>query len=265
LSVESSAPARTIRSVIDLHAHVLPGVDDGPASLAESLEILRDAAADGVTRIAATPHVRDDYPTAPETMEFLVAELDAAAREAGIALDVLPGGELDLEFLTRLEDGTLRRFGLGGNPSLLLLEFPYYGWPPGLRDKVTGLRARGFTLVLAHPERNADVQEAPERLRPLVEAGLLVQLTAASVDGRLGRRTQACARTLLDTGLAHLVASDAHPPSIRRIGLAAAVEAVDDAELGHWLVEDVPAALLAGEPLPRRPSPPSARRRLWPR
>ena len=69
------APARTIRSVIDLHAHVLPGVDDGPASLAESLEILRDAAADGVTRIAATPHVRNDYPTAPATVERRVAAL----------------------------------------------------------------------------------------------------------------------------------------------------------------------------------------------
>ena len=160
------APARTIRSVIDLHAHVLPGVDDGPASLAESLEILRDAAADGITRIAATPHVRDDYPTAPETMERLVAELGAAAREAGIALDVLPGGEFDLEFLTHLDDETLRRFGLGGNPALLLLEFPYHGWPLQLRDAVFGLGLRGFSLVLAHPERNAEVQAAPERLLP---------------------------------------------------------------------------------------------------
>ena len=107
--------------------------------------------------------------------------------------------------------------------------------------------------MLAHPERNTEVQEAPERLRPLVDAGVLVQLTAASVDGRLGRRTQACALSLLETGTAHLIASDAHRPTIRRVGLGAALEAVGDAELGHWLVEGVPAALVAGEPLPPRP------------
>jgi protein-tyrosine phosphatase len=239
--------------VIDLHAHVLPGVDDGPATLEESLGILRAAAAEGVTRIAATPHVRDDYPTAPETMERLVSELGSAAREAGIPLEVLRGGELDLAFLRRLDDAVLRRFGLGGNPGLLLLEFPYSGWPLDLRELVFDLSLRGFTLVLAHPERNAEVQEAPERLRPLVEAGVAVQLTAASVDGRVGRRAQHCARTLLDSGLADLLASDAHTPSVRQVGLVEALEALGDPELGRWLVDDVPAALLAGAPLPPRP------------
>jgi protein-tyrosine phosphatase len=252
--------------VIDLHAHVLPGVDDGPASLEESLELLRDAASDGVTRIAATPHVRSDYPTTPETVERLVAEVRAAAREEGIAISLLPGGELDLAYLSELDDATMRRFGLGGRPDLLLLEFPYHGWPLQLRDTVFRLMLRGFSLVLAHPERNAEVQEEPELLRPLVEAGVCVQLTAASVDGRLGSRPEACARTLLDRGLAHLLASDAHAPSIRQVGLAAALETLGDATLAHWLVEDVPAALLAGEPLPQRPAPKRrGRRRPWSR
>ncbi len=238
--------------MIDLHAHLLPGVDDGPRTLAESLEIVRDAAADGTETIAATPHVRDDYPTAPETMERLVAELRTAAREAGIGVEILAGGELDLAFLRTLDDGELARFGLGGT-GLLLVEFPYAGWPLGLEDTLFRLRLRDFRVALAHPERNAEVQAKPERLRPLVDAGAAVQLTAASVDGRLGRRPQACARALLDARLAHLLASDAHAPSVRQVGLRAAREAVGDEALADWLTRDVPAALLAGAPLPPRP------------
>jgi protein-tyrosine phosphatase len=245
--------------VIDLHSHVLPGVDDGPPTLDGSLEILRAAADDGISRIAATPHVRDDYPTAPETMERLVGDLNATARAAGIPVEVLPGGELALGHAVVADDATLHRFGLGGNPKLLLLEFPYRGWPLDLRDLVFRLETRGFRIVLAHPERSADVQAEPAKLRPIVDAGVFVQLTAASVDGRLGRASAATSRALLDAGLAHLIASDAHAPAIRAIGMTAAAEAVGDDALGRWLTNDVPAALLAGaEPPPR----PAQRRRL---
>ena len=107
--------------------------------------------------------------------------------------------------------------------------------------------------MLAHPERNAEVQEDPERLRPIVDAGVLVQLTAASVDGRLGRAQASASRALLDARLAHLIASDAHAPAIRAIGMTAAAEAVGDDALARWLTHDVPAALLAGAPVPERP------------
>jgi len=240
--------------VIDLHSHVLPGVDDGPGAMEGSLEILRAAEADGIERMAATPHVRDDYPTAPESMERLVGEVNEAARAAGIAVEVLPGGELALEHAAALGDGTLRRFGLGGNPSALLLEFPYHGWPLDLRDLVFRLETRGFRIVLAHPERNAEVQAEPERLRPLVDAGVLVQLTAASVDGRLGRASADASRALIDAELAHLIASDAHAPAIRAVGMSAAAEAVGDEALGRWLTHDVPAAILGGAAPPARPA-----------
>ncbi|MHB8470414.1 MAG: tyrosine-protein phosphatase [Gaiellaceae bacterium] len=239
--------------MIDLHSHVLPGVDDGAETMAGSLDILRAAAEDGIAQIAATPHVREDWPTTPATMERLVAEVNAAARAAGIPVEVLPGGELDLEPVRTLDDATLRRFGLGGNPQLLLLEFPYFGWPLDLADLVFRLALRRFQVVLAHPERNADVQRDPERLRPLVDAGVFVQLTAAAVDGRLGRAIAACARALLDRKLAHLIASDAHAPAIRAIGMSAAAEAVGDEALARWLTAEVPAALLAGAPPPPRP------------
>jgi len=246
--------------LIDLHSHVLPGIDDGPATMEGSLEILRAAHEDGIAKIAATPHVRDDWRTAPETMERLVAEVNGAARAAAIDVEVLPGGELDLAYLETLTDDDLRRFGLGGNPGVLLLEFPYVGWPIGLRDLLFRLELRGFRAVIAHPERNAEVQAAPERLRELVDAGAIVQLTAASLDGRLGGRTLACAQSLLRAQLAHLIASDAHAPGIRAVGMTAAQEAAGDAALARWLTGDVPRALLEGTPLPPRPK--AARPRL---
>jgi protein-tyrosine phosphatase len=250
--------------MIDLHSHVLPGIDDGAATIEGSLDILRAAQADGIARIAATPHVRYDWPTTPQQMEQLVVRVRDAASAVDIAVEVLPGGELDLEYADSLDDDSLRRFGLGGNPNLLLIEFPYVGWPVGLPDLVFRLRVRGFVAVLAHPERNVTVQERPERLRALVETGVFVQLTAASVDGRLGRRNAAGARALLDAELAHLIASDAHAPALRAIGMGAAAEAVGDAQLAWWLTHDVPQALLAGEAPPPRPGRPKGRvRRPW--
>jgi protein-tyrosine phosphatase len=186
-------------------------------------------------------------------METGVAAVAAAAREAGIDIELLPGGELDCVVAQSLDDSALRRFGLGGNPALLLVETPLQGWPLDLGELLFQLRARGFRLVLAHPERNTEVQEEPERLRPIVDAGVLVQLTAASVDGRLGRAQASASRALLDARLAHLIASDAHAPAIRAIGMTAAAEAVGDDALARWLTHAVPAALLAGAPLPERP------------
>ena len=148
----------------------------------------------------------------------------------------------------------LRRFGLGGSDSWLLFEFPYAGWPLGLLQHAVRLAGEGFRLVLAHPERNQEVQTRPERLQEFVDVGMLVQLTAASVDGRLGRHARETSFAMLDLGLAHLLASDAHAPSIRAIGLSAAVEAIGDAELARWLTVDVPAALIASAPLPERPA-----------
>lgn len=248
--------------MIDLHSHILPGLDDGARSLDEALEIASAAAADGITTIAATPHVRDDYPTTPEEMERGVAELNAAIADAGIAVEVRPGGEIAFDRLDALSAEDLRRFGLGGNPSYLLVESPYYGWPLDLPVRLFRLRAAGITPVLAHPERNAEVQAMPERLRPLVDSGTLVQLTAASLDGRIGRSSRACGLRLLQLGLAHLLASDAHHAGIRTVGMSAAVEAVGDEALGRWLASDVPAALVAGEELPERPEP-TGRGRGW--
>ena len=250
--------------MIDLHAHILPGVDDGVASIDAALELARAAVSDGVSVMAATPHVRDDYPTTPERMEALVADLRAVLSDHDVALEVRPGGEIALDRLAQLDPDELRRFGLGGNASLLLLEFPYYGWPIALEQQIFELRARGIDVVLAHPERNRDVQARPESLRRAVEMGAFVQLTAASVDGRLGRSSRSAAFRLLELGLAHLVASDAHAPGVRQVGMSAAATAVGDEALAYWLTSEVPHALLEGTHLPPRPEQQPRKRRLWP-
>jgi protein-tyrosine phosphatase len=245
--------------LIDLHSHVLPGLDDGAADLDEALAICQAAAAAGIEVLAATPHVRDDYPTTAEQMEEALAALREAA---GDIVRLVPGGELDLAELDRPRE-ELARFALAGNRAYLLVETPYVGWPLDLADKLFRLRSAGITPVLAHPERNREVQERPELLESIVAGGTLVQLTAGSVDGRLGRGARAGATALLDRGLAHLLASDAHAPEVRAIGMADAVEALDDAELARWLTVDVPRVILDGGAVPPRPERARPRRRFF--
>ena len=243
--------------MIDLHSHVLPGLDDGAADLEEAVAICRSAADDGITVLAATPHVRHDYPTTADEME---AALEEVAGAVGGLLHLVPGGELDLMELDR-PHVELLRFALAGNPAFLLVETPYAGWPLDIGDRLFGLLAAGTTPVLAHPERNYEVQQRPELLEPLVASGVLVQLTAGAVDGRLGGRSRDCAFTLLDRGLAHLIASDGHAPSIRSIGMSAAAAAVRNEELARWLTVDVPSAIVEAMPLPPRPEHARPRRR----
>lgn len=245
--------------MIDLHSHVLPGLDDGAADVEEALAICRAAADDGIEVLAATPHVRaHDYPTTAEQMESAFRSLAAAAD--GI-VRLVPGGELDLEELRRPVD-ELRRFALAGNPRYLLVETPYLGWPLDIGDRFFALRADGITPVLAHPERNGDVQARPELLEPLVSSGTLVQVTAGSVDGRLGRREQACAVALIEHGWVHLLASDGHAPSVRAIGMRAAAAAVGDDALAQWLTVDVPRAIVDDARLPERPQPSRKKKRF---
>jgi protein-tyrosine phosphatase len=247
--------------VIDLHSHVLHGLDDGAASLEESLDIARAAVEDGITGLAATPHVRDDYPTSVAAMGAAVAELRAALAAGPIPLELHTGGEVALDRLRLLPADELRGFALAGS-RYLLVEFPYHGWPLDLAMRLFELQAAGLVPVLAHPERNADVMAAPERLEELVASGALVQVTAASLDGRLGRRTQRSGLELVRRGLAHLVASDAHAPWLRAIGMSAAAAAVGDDRMAQRLTVDVPAAIVADREIPplTRPAP---RRRSW--
>lgn len=239
--------------MIDLHSHILPGVDDGVRTLDEAVEMARAAAAEGVTAIAATPHVRHDYPTSAARMEHGVADVRRAIQAAGLDVEVVAGGELDLEFSDGLSDDEIRRFSLGATGRYVLLEFPDSGWPLALDARIASLRAKGVVALLAHPERNSEVRSRPSVLAAAVERGALVQLTAGSLEGRMGRTTQATARRLLQLGLVHVLASDAHHPELRAFGFAGAVAALRDAGLARFLTEEAPAAILRGDPIDRLP------------
>lgn len=239
--------------MIDLHSHVLPDLDDGATGIEGSVEMAREAAASGITALAATPHVRDDYPTTADEMLTALAAVRQAVREAGIDLEILPGAEIAFDQLPALDAEDLRPFALGGSPNHLLIELPFFGWPLNTADQLRRLREAGYTAVLAHPERNSAVQDSPQRLAELVEAGALVQLTAASITGGFGAAAERSSRTLLSAGLAHLVATDTHRARGRGTALVPALESLRDPALARWLTEDVPAAIVEGSRCPTRP------------
>jgi protein-tyrosine phosphatase len=233
--------------VIDLHSHILPGLDDGVATIDEAVELARAAAAEGITAIAATPHVREDYPTTPEQMEAGVAELRVAVGRAGIPIEILHGGELELARIRELSRAELGRFTIAQNGAYVLVEFPYRGWPFRLEATVRSLVDDGLTPILAHPERSPIVQDDPARLGVAVEAGALVQCTAASVLGQLGAAARAAAADLLDLGLVDMLASDDHGPRLFRGSLRAAADALGGGERALRLTRETPAAVAAGQ------------------
>ena len=174
-------------------------------------------------------------------MEAALARCALRSRRRASRSRSSAGGEIAIDELSKLDADARARFGLGGNPNLLLLEFPYYGWPLGSRAVCDRL-ATGAVPVIAHPERNVEVQERPDRLETLVGAGAVIQLTAASVDGRLGRAPAACAAALLELELAHLISSDAHAPGVRQAGLSLPPP--------RWAEESSPTGSLGSFPPP---------------
>jgi protein-tyrosine phosphatase len=238
--------------MIDLHCHILPGVDDGAGSLADAVAMCRLAAADGCTTMVATPHQR--HPSFPgvsrQALEAARAELVAAL--AGEGPEVLLGAEVrvDSELLAELEARATEVLALAGS-RYLLLELPRAAVGPDPEELVHELLVGGWRPVLAHPEVLPWL--TVERLLGLVERGALLQITAAAVTGDFGKMPHQRAWELLDEGVVHFMASDSHSPTWRAPGLSAARSAVErrlGAALARLLVTDNAACVLADQPLP---------------
>ena len=242
--------------MIDLHSHVLPGIDDGPPDLAGSVALAEEAARQGVTVLAATPHARDDHPGVDlEALSGLCAEVEAALSPAA-QIEIVPAAEVDLFWAQQASDRELRLASFGGSGTDLLVETPYGELPDNFEDLLFAVSVRGFRVLLAHPERSMTIQSDLSRLAALVERGVLVQITAPALLAAPRSRARRCALTLIEQGLAHVLSSDAHSVSgVRPAALAEVRDVVAgiDPERARWMVEDTPAAILAGERLPPPP------------
>lgn len=241
-----------IRRVIDLHCHLLPGIDDGPADLGGTLAMAEQHLKTGVEVVAATPHVAWDMPNEPEAIALRLADVRAALAAAEIPLRVVQGAEVDVHQAVRLNDEQLRALALGGGP-WLLLEAPLQSGV-GFAPVAYALMKRGYRVLIAHPERSPLLQRDLEGLRELVRAGAATQVTAASFAGGFGRTVREYAERMLEAGLVHSVASDAHDALRRPPGIAGPLRSAGLGDLVSQLAHEAPAAILAGDPLPAAPA-----------
>ncbi len=253
--------------MIDLHSHVLPGIDDGPDSIDGSLELARGAVAGGTHTLLATPHVSWRYPNDAGTIASLVDELNERLRAEQIVLEVRPGAEIAMTRLADIEPEELSRLGLGGG-QWLLVEPPFTPVLIGLDSILLDLQRRGHRILLAHPERCHAFHRDPEMLEMLVRSGVLTSVTAGSLAGQFGGDVRRFALGLARDGLIHNVASDAHDHVQRPPSIAAELERAGLAPLADWLTREVPAAILADGEIPPRPavdlpSSEKPRRRAW--
>jgi protein-tyrosine phosphatase len=205
----------------DVHFHLLPGLDDGPADIGDSLELARAAVADGTSTVVATTHVRPEFVTDVAVLAEVLAELRLALARERIGLEVRAGAELGHDMVGRLSQAELEAVAQGPpGARWLLLESPFEGFGPDFHLAARELRSRGFGVVLAHPERSADAElDGGAGLRRELTAGSLAQVNASSIVGKHGRSAEWAAFRLVASRRAALVASDAHgptrPPALR--------------------------------------------------
>ena len=239
--------------MIDLHCHVLPALDDGAVDLEDSVGMAREAVADGLEVVCATPHVRADHDVRLEEVAERAAALERVLGERGIDLRIVPAAELAQSSVDDLDDGELRLASYDGSGRWVLLE-PAPG-PLGdeLQDMVERLTAVGTGVVVAHPERHAGA-DLRDRLEALAGTGALIQWTSQFLvdsppDGPVG--------ALARDGLVHVLGSDSHSSRAGRpLRLSPGFEWLARLVTGEqlrWSCEDAPRAVVSGGPLPQRP------------
>ena len=232
------------RGFVDVHCHILPALDDGALDLADSLAMARQAAADGIAVVCATPHIRDDHDVRIEELPARIAFLNGEIDEAGIPVEVAAGGEVAQRTAERLDAQALRGVSLGGQAGVLIEPAP---GPLGseLQRLAKRLSGEGLQVVIAHPERHVG-EDFQQRLRELAAAGCLLQWTAAFLTGEHGHLALKLARR----GLLHLLGSDSHSSHAGRpVHLSAAVDRLYEAcpaEQAAWIAYEAPWALLKG-------------------
>ena len=240
--------------MIDLHCHILPGLDDGSGSAEESLAMARIALRDGIRTIVATPHAWDGiYNVTPKEVSEGVVSFQNLLTQQGLDLKICAGADVHLspglaEKIRTGAVGTLNNTG-----KYFLLELPPQTLPSGVKEEIFRLKMQGITPVITHPERHPAILREVNLLYDLIRMGALCQITAMSLTGEFGQEVQGCSQALLKHRLVHVLATDAHSVKSRPPLLSKAVN-----EAAEWtgsesfaisLVEDIPAKILAGKPV----------------
>lgn len=245
--------------MIDIHSHILPGIDDGARNLEDALEMARIAVSGGTTTMFTTPHVSNMKElTHTRLLTEKIAALQQEIDRRQIALTLIQGAEVYpidgiLQFL---EEGYPLTLGVNGK--FILLDMPLMALPNCLDSLVFSLQAHGYHVIMAHPERVGPIQQTPQVLEEMVQHGLLLQITASSLLGRNGKEADNCAFKLLQQQWVHFIASDCHTSTARRPGLSrAAQEIIDEfgTELAEKLFEQNGNRIINGETVPTNPLP----------
>jgi len=243
--------------LIDIHAHILPGLDDGARSWEESLEMARMAVADGIRVMVATPHLYKSRSIDPGQIngKEIVCDRLALLREklaaAEIPLEVLPGCDFPLGFESLQLLAQDLALTINDARRYLLVELPDTALPPALDDICFQLQSQGLTPIITHPERHFLIQERPQKLRRLLDLGCLAQLTGSSLTGWFGRRVKKTSRHLVKAGYIQLLATDAHNTRSRPPVLSQAVKALSrlvGETQARAMVTYFPEKVIKGEP-----------------
>jgi len=265
--LESLAPMQSNETFVDIHCHLLPEMDDGASSWDESLAMARLAVADGIQTIVATPHQLGTYAKNDgATIRKRTKQFQQLLHEQNVPLVVLPGAEVRIEpdMVAGLKAGKL--VSLADRQKHVMIELPHslYFSLDGLLEQ---LRRSGMTAILAHPERNGGLLRNPRLVASLVEQGCLMQVTAASLLGTFGSSCQQMAERLLQQGLVHVIATDAHGPRNRRPLMRQAFEhlgKIVGKETAVSLCCHNPARIAKGQEIETQPTPsPKRGLRRW--
>ncbi|WP_263365759.1 tyrosine-protein phosphatase [Edaphobacter bradus] len=244
--------------MIDIHHHLLWGLDDGAATLETSLAMARMAAADGITHVVCSPHSNGQYVYQPAVIDKKIAELQHQINQEGLNLKLGRGCDFHLSYDNIQEaKADPARFSINGL-GYLLAEIPDYGLSPSLTEVFYQLQIDGLSPILTHPERNATLQEDASRLVDWLRGGVLIQITAGSVMGRMGKKAERMAHELLAKRWVHFLATDAHnitsrPPKMREVFELVAQQYGPD--YAHLLCVSNPLAAFLGKPLPGQLEP----------
>ena len=213
--------------MIDIHCHILPGLDDGAQNLNDSLDMARAAVSNGIHKVVATPHHKTSRFDNPKATIFeKVSELNEILQKQMIPLEVLLGQEVRVfgDFVEAYKNEQILTVNL---QNYVLIEFPSNHVPSYSEHLFYDIQMNGLTPIIVHPERNSQIVEQPDKLFNLIEKGALSQITASSITGDLGKKIQKFSFRLIDANLTHFIATDAHNITSRPFNLAEAYDVVE--------------------------------------